>query len=106
MILCLRPVRGPGPTLFYSVFVGCDPRAHQITGRGDFSLPARSVSAKAGRPLGRETSILLPLTKGKPHHLPPLIRGIEGVTVWSETEVFPPLLRVRGGRGSYEILAE
>lgn len=51
-------------------------------------------------------STLLPLAKGKPHHPPPLIRGIEGVTVWSETKVFPPLLRVRGGRGSYEILAE
>jgi hypothetical protein len=49
---------------------------------------------------------LPPLIRRKPHHLPPLIRGIEGVMVRSEVETFPPLLRVRGGRGSYEILAE
>jgi hypothetical protein len=40
MILCLRPVRGPGPTFFNSVFVGCDPRAHQIMSAQGRLFPA------------------------------------------------------------------
>jgi len=54
MILCLRPVRGPGPTLFNSVFVGCNPRSHQITGgevascRPDYPPLAKSVHETEG----------------------------------------------------------
>ena len=39
IILHLRPVRGPGPTLCYSGFVGCDPRAHQGVCGHDTPLP-------------------------------------------------------------------
>ena len=40
IILHLRPVRGPGPTLCYSGFVGCDPRAHHGVSGHETRLPA------------------------------------------------------------------